>query len=161
MRALFTSLVILIATLSAFGAPRDTRSLFATRDSLDAAYPPIGCGKPCVISFNPGGAIDLFEAEARELVAERTPVIVDGPCISACTILVDIARNYVCVTSHAVLGYHQWSMGDEHGDVTFSTPGLNAYIKAHGGEPTPDSGRLLMMNFSEARHFYKPCQGAV
>lgn len=127
-----------------------------TTDQFD--YPPVSCGQPCVIEFNPGGAIDLFSAQAREILAEHTRVIIDGPCLSACTLLVDIARDNVCLTSRALLGYHQWSRGDgAHGLMVYSTPGLNEYIAAHGGEPTPDSGHLLMLNFHEASRFYRAC----
>lgn len=134
-------------------------------DAGELTYPPAPCSNPCIIEFSPGGVMDLFAAEGRQLAADHTPVIVDGPCLSACTILVDLARANVCVTRNAVLGYHQGMKPGDDGSPTFEqidykTPGLNAYIKAHGGLPQPDSGHMLMLNFAEASAFYRPCAGA-
>ncbi len=134
----------------------------ASDDVSEYVYPPVPCSSPCIIEFSPGGVMDLFAAEGRQLAADHTLVIVDGPCISACTILVDFARANVCLTHNAILGYHQWSMdtegGTKHGDVSYLTPGLDAYLKARGGLPyTPDTGHILLLNFAEARQFYRAC----
>lgn len=123
-------------------------------------WPPIHCGQPCVIEESHGGIIALFTVQAEMLKATHTPIIIDGPCISACTILADIDRDTVCVTSNAVFGYHQAAFGDVFTPIVFEDPKLNAYIKAHGGEPLPDSGNLLMVGFNELTQFYKPCAGA-
>ena len=135
-------------------------SIFGLGQS-DFSYPPIPCSVPCVVEFSPGGIIDLFAAQGRQLAADKTPVIVDGPCLSACTILVDEARDNVCITKNAVLGYHQSVMmtedGPEYGDIIYKTPGLNKYIQSRGGLPKPNSGHLLILNQSEAGKFYKTC----
>lgn len=150
---LFASVAILVPQL---GAP----------DTTGATWPPIPCGRPCVIEGSPGGIIDLFIAEANDLKDAGTPVIVDGPCISACTLLVDIDRANVCLTTNAAFGFHQSSFnhGDgtvEHGQVSYETPGLDAYIKAHGGEPNTDAtGHILVVPFGEMKKFYRPCDGA-
>jgi hypothetical protein len=124
-------------------------------------WPPIQCGRPCVIEESHGGIIALFTVEAYVLKATGTPVIVDGPCISACTILVDIDADNVCVTTNAVFGYHKASGPKGFAPIVFKNPKLNAYIAAHGGEPDPDSGDLLMVGFNDLTQFYKPCAGAV
>jgi hypothetical protein len=128
-------------------------------------WPAIHCGNPCVISDDGGGIIDTNEAQGRLKAAGHVPVIVDGPCLSACTRFVDIDRANVCLTERALLGYHQWRKNNDDGtfdkgDMVYDTPGLNAYIKARGGEPTPDSGHLLMLTYLEANQFYKLCPGA-
>lgn len=128
-------------------------------------WPPIQCGRPCVIEEDHGGIIDLYVAEARIMAAGHVPLIVDGPCISACTLFVDIDRANVCMTTNAVFGYHKSArMGPEgiliFGPISYDTPGLNAYIVAHGGLPDPDSGHLLMLGFNELTKFYRPCAGA-
>lgn len=123
-------------------------------------WPPIKCSSPCVIHDSGGGGIDFFEAQGRQLLADKTPVIIDGPCLSACTILVDITREFVCLTPNAILGYHK-SLNpndDTTHEITYSTPGLAAYITKHGGEPEPNSGHMLMLNFNEAKSFYKQCR---
>src|ERR1700742_3093119 len=76
-------------------------------EATNVPWPPVACGNPCVIEDDGGGIIDTYAAEGRLLAAEHIPVIVDGPCMSACTVLVDMARNDVCVTTRALLGYHQ------------------------------------------------------
>lgn len=146
------------ALLISISVPTKTTS----QQDTTPAYPPVPCSNVCVIEFNPGGIVDFFEAQGRQLAADKTTVIVDGPCMSACTILVDEDRANVCVTHRALLGYHQSEMIDSQGDrifhnIPYKTPGLNEYIKSHGGLPNPESGHLLMLNFSEATQFYKAC----
>lgn len=127
-------------------------------------WPPIQCGKPCVIEEDHGGIVDLYTAQANWMASMGTPVIIDGPCISACTIFADIDRANVCVTTNAVFGYHKTQRagpdGPIFGPIDYTTPGLNAFIAKHGGLPDPDSGHLLMVGFEDLRHFYRPCLGA-
>lgn len=87
-----TALATIAFLLSGFSLPAPVIA------QSEFAHPPIPCSNPCVIEFSPGGVVDLFEAEGRQLAADKTQVIVDGPCISACTILVDLARANVCIT---------------------------------------------------------------
>jgi hypothetical protein len=127
-----------------------------------APWPAIECSNPCIIEDDGGGIIDLYQAQARQMAAGHTSVIVDGPCMSACTIFIDIDRNNVCLTDRALLGYHKSRLEDDTGKVTFGeidyeTPGLNKYIEDHGGLPDPDSGHLLMLNSYEASKFYRSC----
>jgi hypothetical protein len=121
----------------------------------------VTCGKPCVIEYSAGGNVLGFRQQGQQFAAHSTPVIVDGPCLSACTLLVDEARGNVCITDRAVFGYHQ-SFADRDGERTYTpleykTPGLGAYLENHGGEP---KGVYLMMPFAEAKAFYQPCAGA-
>jgi hypothetical protein len=119
----------------------------------------IVCGKPCVIEFSGGGYVVSFRVQGRDLANKHTPVIVDGPCLSACTVLLDEARVNVCITNRAVLGYHQ-SRSDVDGTyetLVYETPGLSDYLRAHGGEPQK---AFLMVPFAQAKAFYQPCPGA-
>lgn len=138
-----------IAALSVAAAPLD-----------DTA--PLACGKPCVIEFSPGGSVVAFRLEGLKLLSAGTPIIVDGPCLSACTLLIDVARRNVCLTTGAILGYHKQSFTDDagvkhYGGLWFETPGLNAYIGRRGGLPEDD---VLLIPFDQARAFYRPCAGA-
>jgi hypothetical protein len=124
-------------------------------------YPPVSCAPElCIIKASPGGIVDHFEAQGRQLLADGTPIIVDGPCESACTILIDIARENVCITSKAMLAYHQsYIPGTEKSwDIEYVTPGLNDYLNSRGGQPGPGTGTMLTLNFNEAKQFYKPCR---
>jgi hypothetical protein len=121
----------------------------------------VTCGKPCVIQYSAGGNVLGFRLQGQELAAHSTPVIVDGPCLSACTLLVDEARGNVCITDRAVFGYHQ-SFADRDGErsytpLEYKTPGLDAFLENHGGEP---KGVFLMVPFAQAKAFYQPCAGA-
>lgn len=151
MRLILGALLAVVTLISVGSTERSV--LVASSGGYE--YPPITCSEPCVVKFSPGGIIDLFEAQGRQLAADKTKVIIDGVCLSACTILVDIARDSVCLTKNALLGYHKDSRG---GDIHYTTPGLNEYIQSRGGLPEQNSGHLLMLNFSEAEQFYRPCR---
>ena len=121
----------------------------------------VTCGKPCVIQYSAGGNVLGFRLQGQALAAHSIPVIVDGPCLSACTLLVDEARGNVCITDRAVFGYHQ-SYADNDGSrsyvpLEYKTPGLDAYLEGHGGLP---KGPFLMVPFAQAKAFYQPCAGA-
>jgi hypothetical protein len=125
----------------------------------------IGDGSPLVIEFSPGGSVQDFRLKALQLKHDRTPVIVDGECASACTLLVDIDRDNVCLTTNAIFGFHKAALRDPltgtvlfTSDLFYETPGLNAYIKARGGLPPPDD--LMLADFTEMKQFYRPCKGA-
>jgi hypothetical protein len=122
--------------------------------------PPVPCGPDnCIIKRNLGGKIKEFKEQAHQVVADKKPVIVDGLCLSACTIFVDIARDQVCLTEKALLAYHQGFIPKTpfRFDINYETPGLNQYIKEHGGLPSPGSGKFLTINFEQGKQFYKPC----
>lgn len=137
--------------------------LTAKAEPLDG----IGDGKPLVIESSMGGNVTLFQIKALQLYASGTPVIIDGPCMSACTLIVDVDRKNVCLTTKAILGYHQAATRDEDGNLikafpmNYETPGLNKYIESRGGLPSPDAANLLLMDFNQAKQFYKPCPGAM
>lgn len=60
-----------------------------------------------VITFSPGGVMWDFIQEFQKLREARTPVVVDGLCLSACTIMLGILNNeQVCVTNRAIFGFH-------------------------------------------------------
>jgi hypothetical protein len=138
----------------------------AVGETGDYPWPAIACGSPCVIENDAGGVIDAYTAQGRLYAATGVRVVVDGPCLSACTMLVDLDRANVCLTHRALLGYHQGRRTDPDGtlvleDLRYETPGLEAYIKSRGGEPDPMKGHLLMLNWVEASKFYKVCPGPV
>jgi hypothetical protein len=120
------------------------------------------CGKPCVIEDNLGGNVFAFRMMGLKLLAQGTPVILDGDCISACTLIIDIDHANVCITTGAVLEYHKQHWKDAKGTMhyeglSYETPGLNAYLASRGGLPETDT---LMLAFEQAKQFYKPCPGA-
>lgn len=135
----------------------------------------LGCkDDPCVIAYNPGGAIKVFEAAAKAIAkGARTRVVVDGWCISACTIALDKVRDRVCVTPRAKLGFHR---GTEYKlkylntdrssyqtvtnlfDISYS-PDINRWIHGRGG--LPKDGSLITMGAGTAQTIWPICSTAL
>jgi hypothetical protein len=93
-------------------------------------------------------------------------IVIDGPCLSACTLLTGIVpRDHVCVTRRAVLGFHAASY---YNDVSRSLvptragtrlvmrlypPEIRAWINQHGGL-TP---HLITMRGPDLAALYPSC----
>lgn len=68
---------------------------------------PIPQTTPLVITFDPGGSIMDFIAKYEDLAKSRTPVVVKGECISACTLMIGLLNPaQVCVTPDAMFAFH-------------------------------------------------------
>jgi hypothetical protein len=74
------------------------------------------------IAGDPGGLIIAYAKRFAEVRASGEPVIIDGACLSACTLAIGILpRGQVCATRHAVLGFHAaWRPTMKGGTVTSS-----------------------------------------
>jgi hypothetical protein len=118
------------------------------------------------ILASPGGEVgpflDLFE-KVRDS-GER--VVIDGPCLSACTLVVSmVPATRICVTRRAILGFHAARSIDRRGR-TYAEPEasrlvLEAYpapvrdwIIRHGGL----SSRLLLLRGRELAAIYRRCR---
>ena len=115
---------------------------------------------------SPGGAVapflDLFE-KVRDS-GER--VVIDGPCLSACTLVLSIVPNErICVTRRAVLGFHAARSVDRRGRLyaepeasqevlhTYPAP-VQVWINRRGGL----TSRLLLLRGRELAAMYRPCR---
>jgi hypothetical protein len=59
------------------------------------------------IKADPGGQIGPYLENLVALRSSGERVIIDGPCLSACTMVLGvIPRERICVTSRARLGFH-------------------------------------------------------
>jgi hypothetical protein len=59
------------------------------------------------IAGDPGGLIIAYLERFAAVRASGEPVIIDGTCLSACTLAIGIlSRGQVCATPKAVLGFH-------------------------------------------------------
>jgi len=66
------------------------------------------------IVSDPGGEVSSYIRKFQDVRASGQRVVVDGPCLSACTLLTAfIPRDHICVTSRAVLGFHAASYYDD------------------------------------------------
>jgi len=92
-----------------------------------------------------GGAVGPYLTFFSQLRGSGQRVIIDGPCLSACTLVLNtIPRNRICVTQRAVLGFHAPVLVDRTGRsfrsrdatraVAASYPaGVRKWIKRKGG----------------------------
>ncbi|MGY4414983.1 hypothetical protein ACVWW4_006719 [Bradyrhizobium sp. LB7.1] len=83
---------------------------------------------------SPGGQVgpflDLFE-KVRES-GER--VVIDGPCLSACTLVLSIVPGErICVTRRAVLGFHAARSADRRGRFYAEPEASDVVLAAYPG----------------------------
>ena len=103
----------------------------------------------------------LFEA----VRATGDRVVIDGPCLSACTLLLStIPNNRICVTRRAILGFHAARAVDRQGRIyaapeatrlvaaTYPAP-VRAWIARHGGLRS----RLILLRGRELAAIYPRC----
>src|SRR5271156_6445628 len=63
---------------------------------------------------DPGGEVTSYIRKFEAARASGEHIVIDGPCLSACTLLTGIVpRDHVCVTQRAVLGFHAASYYDD------------------------------------------------
>jgi hypothetical protein len=118
------------------------------------------------ILASPGGEVgsflDLFE-RVRES-GER--VVIDGPCLSACTLVLDVVPSErICVTRRAILGFHAARSVDRRGRM-YSEPEaskvvLQAYPEAVRGWIMRRGGlssRMLLLRGRELAAIYPRCR---
>src|ERR1700724_971104 len=95
---------------------------------------------------DPGGEVFSYIRKFESVRASGERVVIDGPCLSACTLLTGIVpRDHVCVTARAVLGFHAASYYDDASRSLVPTregsrvvmrlypPEIRAWIDRHGG----------------------------
>jgi len=118
------------------------------------------------ILASPGGQVgpflDLFE-QVRDS-GER--VVIDGPCLSACTLVLSMVPNdRICVTRRAVLGFHAARSIDRRGRMYSEPEASELVLEAY---PAPIRGwirhrggltsRLLLLRGRELNAFYPACR---
>src|SRR6476620_10476775 len=113
-----------------------------------------------------GGEVSSFLAVFARVRQSGDRVIIDGPCLSACTLVLStIPKNRICVTRRAVLGFHapKWyypgtgqtmRASEATRAVTASyPPGVRAWIKKSGGL----SQKLILLRGRELAALYRHC----
>jgi hypothetical protein len=109
-----------------------------------------------------GPFVDLFERVRRS--GER--VVIDGPCLSACTLVLSLVPNErICVTRRAVLGFHAARSVDARGrlraepratDLVLSVypEPVRDWIVQHGGL----TSRVILLRGHELNALYPHCR---
>ena len=117
------------------------------------------------ILASPGGEVGPFLDLFARVRASGERVVIDGPCLSACTlVLAAVPNNRICVTRRAVLGFHAARSMDARGrmyaEPEASAAVLNAYpapvrswIRRRGGL----TSRTLLLRGRELAAIYPVC----
>jgi hypothetical protein len=109
-----------------------------------------------------GPFLDLFE----RVRASGERVVIDGPCLSACTLVLSMVPNdRICVTRRAILGFHAARSIDPRGRI-YAEPDaselvLEAYPSAVRGWIRHRGGltsRLLLLRGRELAAIYPSCR---
>ena len=119
------------------------------------------------ISGDPGGEVAAYVHKYQEIRDSGERVVIDGPCLSACTLLTGIVpRSHVCVTSRAMLGFHAASYMDDTSQQLVPTragsrvvmrlypPEIRHWIERHGGL-TP---RMIQLRGRQLTSMYQTCR---
>jgi hypothetical protein len=113
-----------------------------------------------------GGRIDTYLYRFATVRQSGQRVIVDGPCMSACTILLGaIPKDRICVTPRASFGFHAAWVPTQRGAHAGSAlgdrmlwanypPSVRAWITRHGGL----TQRLIYLQGSELTAMYPACE---
>jgi hypothetical protein len=116
---------------------------------------------------DPGGEVTSYIRKFEAARASGEHIVIDGPCLSACTLLTGIVpRDHVCVTQRAVLGFHAASYYDDASRELVPTregsalvmrlypAQIRAWIGHHGGL-TP---KLIQLRGHELTALYHTCE---
>ena len=118
------------------------------------------------ILASPGGRVGPFLELFEQVRASGERVVIDGPCLSACTlVLMSLPRSRICVTPRAILGFHAATSRDflgrrvyepEATGVVLSAypPRVRQWIVRRGGL----SSRMLLLRGSELAAMYPRCR---
>ena len=109
-----------------------------------------------------GPFLDMFE----EVRASGERVVIDGPCLSACTLVLSmVPANRICVTRKAILGFHAARSIDRRGQMYSEREAtelvLEAYPAAVRGWIRRRGGltsHLLLLRGRELAAIYPSCR---
>ena len=134
--------------------------------ALSMAMPSVASAEIRIVG-DPGGEVSSYVRKFEAVRASGERIVIDGPCLSACTLLLGIVpRNHICVTQQAVLGFHAASYYDDASRSLVPTregsrlvmrvypPEIRGWIERHGGL-TP---KLIRLQGRELTAMYHTCQ---
>lgn len=118
------------------------------------------------ILASPGGQVGPFIELFDKVRESGERVVIDGPCLSACTLVLSMVPNdRICVTRRAVLGFHAARSIDRRGRLYAEPEASEAVLEAYPG-PVRDwiirrgglTSRLLLLRGRELAAFYPRCR---
>ena len=118
------------------------------------------------ILASPGGQVGPFLDLFDRVRASGERIVIDGPCLSACTLVLSTVPNdRICVTRRAVLGFHAARSIDRRGRMYVEPEASRAVLEAY---PEPVRGwisrrggltsRLLLLRGRELAAIYPTCR---
>ena len=118
------------------------------------------------IIASPGGEVGPFLTLFEKVRESGERVIIDGPCLSACTLVLStVPSERICVTRRAVLGFHAARSIDRRGRLYAEPEASQAVLEAY---PAPVRGwisrrggltsRLLLLRGRELAAIYPTCR---
>jgi hypothetical protein len=118
------------------------------------------------ILASPGGEVGPFLDLFGRVRASGERVVIDGPCLSACTLVLSLVpSDRICVTRRAILGFHAARSVDQLGRM-YAEPkaselvleaypaAVRGWIRRRGGL----SSRLLLLRGRELAAIYPSCR---
>jgi hypothetical protein len=118
------------------------------------------------ILSSPGGQVGPFLDLFEELRQSGERVVIDGPCLSACTLVLSmVPSERICVTRRAVLGFHAARSIDRRGRMyaepeasqlvleAYPMP-VRSWIEHRGGL----TSHLLLLRGRELKTMYRSCR---
>jgi hypothetical protein len=118
------------------------------------------------ILASPGGQVGPFLDLFERVRASGERVVIDGPCLSACTLVLSmVPRDRICVTRRAVLGFHAARSIDRRGR-SYAEPeaselvleaypaGVRSWIVRRGGL----TSHLLLLRGRQLAAIYPSCR---
>jgi hypothetical protein len=117
------------------------------------------------ILASPGGEVGPFLDLFARVRASGERVVIDGPCLSACTLVLStVPNNRICVTRRAVLGFHAARSMDARGRL-YAEPEASAAVLDAYPPPVRDwirrrgglSSRVLLLRGRELAAIYPVC----
>lgn len=130
--------------LSATGE-QNMRAHFIAITVLSTALTITSTSATVLINDDIGGMMEDYTARFQQARQSGEPVVIDGPCYSACTMVLGLLpRNQVCATPNAIIGFHaawQYDKSDRRVASASGTRDLmktypasvRAWISRHGG----------------------------
>jgi hypothetical protein len=118
------------------------------------------------ILASPGGQVGPFLDLFERVRASGERVVIDGPCLSACTLVLSVVPDdRICVTRRAILGFHAARSIDRRGRMYSEPEASAAVLQAY---PAPVRGwirrrggltsRLLLLRGRELAAIYPVCR---
>lgn len=127
---------------------------------------PVHAAAEVRILASPGGEVGSFLSLFEALRQSGHRIVIDGPCLSACTLLLStVPKHRICVTRRAVLGFHAATWVDAYGRTgaapVASAIVLDAYPRAVRNWIARNGGltsRTLLLRGRELSRLYPQCR---